>query len=69
MVYPVKILEVNSKEVKERAWSLIEHSEILSSKENIDNYIEDAIIIAYEFEKKWRNKWEELQEKELNAET
>lgn len=57
-----------TKVVKEKAWELLKHSNVLRESKLVDNYINNAIIIAYEFEKKWRNVWEKLQEEELKEE-
>lgn len=54
--------------VKRNALMLLSGSAYIFDNKDIDYYMRNAIIMAYEFEKNWRKEWERLLEEEEKKE-
>lgn len=54
--------------VKRNALILLSGSAYTFDSKDIDYYMRNAIIMAYEFEKNWRKEWERLLEEEEKKE-
>lgn len=54
--------------VKRNALMLLSGSAYTFDNKDIDYYMRNAIIMAYEFEKNWRKEWERLLEEEEKKE-
>lgn len=54
--------------VKRNALMLLSGSAYTFDSKDIDYYMRNAIIMAYEFEKNWRKEWERLLEEEKKKE-
>ena len=54
--------------VKRNALMLLSGSAYTFDSKDIDYYMRNAIIMAYEFEKNWRKEWERLLEEEEKKE-
>lgn len=63
-----QLRDMQAEKIKEKAWELLKHSNVIEETNSVDNYIEAAIIIADKFENTWRKKWVKLQEREQNRE-
>ena len=54
--------------VKRNALMLLSGSAYTFDSKDVDYYMRNAIIMAYEFEKNWRKEWERLLEEEKKKE-
>ena len=54
--------------VKRDALMLLSGSAYTFDSKDVDYYMRNAIIMAYEFEKNWRKEWERLLEEEKKKE-
>ena len=53
---------------KRNALILLSGSAYIFDSKDVDYYMRNAIIMAYEFEKNWRKEWERLLEEEKKKE-
>lgn len=54
--------------IKRNALMLLSGSAYTFDSKDVDYYMRNAIIMAYEFEKNWRKEWERLLEEEKKKE-
>ena len=54
--------------IKRNALILLSGSAYIFDSKDVDYYMRNAIIMAYEFEKNWRKEWERLLEEEKKKE-
>ena len=54
--------------IKRKALMLLSGSAYIFDSKDVDYYMRNAIIMAYEFEKNWRKEWERLLEEEKKKE-
>ena len=54
--------------IKRNALMLLSGSAYIFDSKDVDYYMRNAIIMAYEFEKNWRKEWERLLEEEKKKE-
>ena len=54
--------------IKRNALLLLSGSAYIFDSKDVDYYMRNAIIMAYEFEKNWRKEWERLLEEEKKKE-
>ena len=54
--------------IKRNALMLLSGSAYIFDSKDVDYYMRNAIIMAYEFDKNWRKEWERLLEEEKKKE-